>query len=133
MTTMRTLADRLGELDQDLPVVFGGDAYREYPVEPGQVLVPGYITSYRGYYDRPAITIDRADGESSCPRVRSVRREVEDAIGARVAGWKGGEYVLEEDKPVYAADAGDSTNLAILDVVVGDGRAILVTYDISEY
>ncbi len=134
MATLQSLAERLGELDDDLPVVFGGAIYETYPatLKKGDLLAPAYYTSYRGFYSCPAL-VPQERLVAGLPDVGWLQKLTEDTVGETFAGWKGGDYEMEASKPVFVAVEGDATNVGILDVVVSDGRAILVTYNVEEY
>lgn len=42
-------------------------------------------------------------------------------------GWKGGEFTMDESTPVWVANAGNSGNTGIIDVVDDGWRIILMT------
>lgn len=134
MTTLQSLADRLGEIDDDVPVVFGGAVYKRYPagLAKGELLVPAYYTSYRGFYKCPAIVPQYRDPRG-LPDVGWLERLTRETIGQTLTGWKGGDYEMKDDEALFVAIEGDSTSIGVLDVVVADGRAILVTYNVAEY
>lgn len=65
----------------------------------------GYnVHSYRGYYDRPAIT---PEPEQEWPASTLVEWYTQD-IGKTLYGWKGGEYPLRAIQWVYYAEDGDT-------------------------
>lgn len=134
MATLRSLADRLGEIDSDLPVVFGGAVYESYPASlgKGKLLVPSFYASYRGFYDHPCL-VPRESHAEGLPSVGWLQEMTLDAIGSRVTGWKGGEHTIGEHSGLFVAVEGDASNVGLLDVVVAEGRAVLVTYNVEEY
>jgi hypothetical protein len=99
----------LGELiavlkrkDQERPVTFGFDYAK-----------PTGLHSYRGYYEDLAIGYER---HAECTVGQFVAR-LEEANGTVMTGWKGGEYVMNDDTAVWMSKPGESTGMAIIDVV----------------
>lgn len=107
--------ETLADLDPDLPVVFDNGAH------------PDSFASYRGYYDQITLT----QGKSP-KRVRDVLRAAQKAVGATFQGYKGGDYVMDEDTPLWASDYGD-TGLALVGVARDNGHVKIITADISDY
>jgi hypothetical protein len=105
----------LGDIDPDLPVVFDNG------------VAPGEFASYRGYYEQITLT----QGEEP-KRVRDVLRAAQQAVGATMTGYKGGDYVMNEHTPLWASDYGD-TGTALTDVAYEGKGIVLVTTDISDY
>lgn len=56
--------------------------------------------SYRGYYDQVAVSV-RDDGQT----VAEMRRTVADCLDT-FTGWKGGEFTMDADTPVWVAEPG---------------------------
>lgn len=83
----------------------------------------GKIASYRGYYDQLAIGFC----EHPSRYVGSLLAECEAAVGATFEGWKGGEYQMDRSTPVWASNAGRSSDTAIVGVIDGGWRTILAT------
>lgn len=80
---------------------------------------PRGIDSYRGYYDHLAL------GWSSDIRTLADQTAVKDllailrsAIGGTFHGWKGGEYVMNRDSPVWVDNSGECSSTAIVGVSV---------------
>jgi hypothetical protein len=86
-------------------------------------LVPTELDSYRGYYDHLALGFAE-ESRISCGELLA---RLNAAVGTTFGGWKGGEYTMYEDTPVWAANPGRSTDTAIVDVVKQHGRVVLVT------
>lgn len=136
MTTLTSLWQKLKSIERrHAPVVFGGDIYKPYPTLDGIVLTPELFCSYRGHYDQAALTPARwAPVLGHAPiSVEELTARTYDAIGRSFRGWKGGEYTMGADTPVWAAEMGDDTGIAVLDVVETAERVLLVTYSIDEY
>jgi hypothetical protein len=73
---------------------------------------PTTLDSYRGYYDDLALGFDEIDWDTY-PTVKSLVAELESAIGKTFTGWKGGDYVMDRETPLWVANPGDSHGTAI--------------------
>lgn len=76
------------------------------------MLPPRAPDSYLEYYDQIALGIGQ--DYSDDPRVITVLRWCQAAVGKTYQGWKGGDYVMFRDTPLWAAIPG-----------CGGGRAIV--------
>ena len=100
-------------------------------------LVPNDAGSYRGYYDHVSVGYVEShenvvwyQGDNGT--VENFIQYLERQIGCVYMGWKGGEYIVHANRKMWAANQGDSTNTAIVDVVaVEDWRVHLITAYIS--
>lgn len=83
---------------------------------------PSAPESYRGYY------IDLSFPPSSTPiTVKEFLREAKDAIGKTFEGYKGGDFEMHSDTPLWASDYGSASGIAIMGAKVIAGRLILIT------
>lgn len=87
-------------------------------------LRPSKIRSYRGYYDHLALGWDN---KSDAPKVEDLIRDLEAADGGTYSGWKGGDYTMDLDTPIWADNAGDASSTAIVDVKVDAVSVKIVT------
>lgn len=67
-------------------------------------LYPRSFLSYRGYYDHLALDFD---GERSIT-VEGLLAKAKDALGATFDGYKGGDFLMNEDTPLWAGEYGRS-------------------------
>lgn len=89
---------------------------------------PGKPHSWRGYYHWLAFeaTDERIDVAEFVALLKS-------CIGREFTGYKGGEYKMDEHTLLYHSEWGESTEMAISDVVLLNGRDVtLVTVDDSQ-
>jgi len=100
--TLGELIAALRRKDSDARVTFGFGGY-----------VPCGIDSYRGYYEDLAIKYEQKYGIT----VAEVLKMLEGAIGDVFTGYKGGEYLMNDDTAVWVANYGCSHGVAIVDVV----------------
>lgn len=106
--TLGQLIDMLRDQNPDLPVVFdtGGS-----PIDPH---------SYRGYYDDLAF-----ETTSETRTVAEVLKEAEECLGACFEGYKGGEFRMGEDTPLWNAYYGDTGRAIILALPISEGVQLL--------
>lgn len=87
---------------------------------------PTTFDSYRGYYDHLAL------GYKDDHRIRAgeLLELAQACVGATYTGWKGGEYRMTRDTPVWVANPGDTHGTGVVDVTgagENDWRVVLVT------
>jgi hypothetical protein len=94
---------------------------------------PTTLASYRGYYEDLALGYVEPE-YAKRPTVASLLVELEAAVGATFEGWKGGQYRMDRDTPVYVANPGECPGTGIVGVesiddghMEGDGRVLLKT------
>jgi len=115
-----------GRLDREKYQLKLGDAIDILAGAPGDTLVnvSNKVDSYRGYYEDLAIE----PGESTAAELHEALTNV---IDTELEGYKGGEYLMTVDTPLWKAYYG-STGDAIVDVdmtVPGELRFIFKNID----
>lgn len=85
---------------------------------------PVNIDSYRGYYEDVAIGYDREAPEMTVDEFRS---HLKSKLGSQMTGYKGGEYIINEDTAVWASNYGDAASVAVVDVEQVGGYVVLRT------
>jgi hypothetical protein len=83
---------------------------------------PGDFKSYRGYYADLAVDI--------CPDPVSVCEflaKAEAAVGQTFIGYKGGDFVMDEDTPLWVSPYGIASGMAIVAAEMSDDRFVLKT------
>ena len=69
----------------------------------------GQLDSYRGYYE------DLAFGPDETPRtVGDLLAECKKAMGRYFTGYKGGEFLMGEDTPLWVSAYGDASGLKLM-------------------
>lgn len=86
---------------------------------------PKELDSWRGAYSELAITF--AVGGGAAPSAPDFLATLKGAIGVTFPGYKGGEYAMAEDTPVWVANYGDSGNTGVVGVRDEDYQIILHT------
>jgi hypothetical protein len=88
------------------------------------VLYPGEPHSYRGYYE------DITFVPSTTPiTVADFIAALEDVIGKEFVGWKGGDYIMNENTSVWAAEEGSGGNMITGTELRGDTVILLTMED----
>lgn len=96
--------------------------------------VPTTLDSWRGSYDELALgfglvgyTPGDYKGFDDAPKLSAVLKELKDALGKTYTGWKGGDFTMTKNTPVWVDTPGNSNNTAIVEVVDQDWRVMLMT------
>ena len=88
--------------------------------------VPTDFHSYRGFYEDLQIGfIDYA--KVSIPKVESFRELCQRQVNSIHTGWKGGEYRMTEETPLWVGHSGDATHTFINAVMYDEYKTILRT------
>lgn len=111
--TLGELIDKLSAADKDKTVRNQEGAY-----------ISAACDSYRGYYSDLAF---EWGGKST---VGELLKSAEDALGKTFEGYKGGEYTMSENTPLWVAEYG-CCGEAVLGASEADDAFVLVTKDID--
>ena len=82
--------------------------------------------SYRGYYSDLAF-----ESRSEPTTVGSFIADCRRSVGATFEGYKGGDFVMMRDTPLWASEWGHSSGRAIIALAIGDDTVILVTKELE--
>lgn len=87
---------------------------------------PTEIDSWRGSYAELALNyeVGSEKAELTASQFLEVLRK---AVGKEFTGYKGGEYIMSHQTPVWVANYGNSGNTAVLDVIDDDYQVVIVT------
>lgn len=100
-----------------------------------ELAICNVVNSYRGYYSDLAIefyNVQYSTKERDIVTVGDILKTLKDALHETFEGYKGGEYVMEEDTPLWLGYYGESSGLAILGVETTKHGVTLFVKDISE-
>lgn len=70
----------------------------------------GGVCSYRGFYSQLAIEPVQKEKPTT---VADLLDTLRDAVGKTFTGYKGGEYVMDRDTPVWVSEYGCSSGLQV--------------------
>jgi DNA-binding beta-propeller fold protein YncE len=93
-------------------------------------LAPTGIYSYRGYYDDLAMGFDDDVGYGDCT-VTKLLNELKRCVGATFQGYKGGDYVMDEDTPIWVANHGKTGGTGVVGVI-NKGYYTLIQTDLVD-
>jgi len=88
---------------------------------------PTDISSWRGAYDELALNIKTYEGETKPLTITQFYNLLKDCIGKEFYGYKGGDYVMDIDTPIWVANYGNSGNTAVIDIVDNEYSIIIIT------
>lgn len=77
--------------------------------------------SYRGYYSDLALA--KSEGTRKCSHLLA---ELEDIMGKKLEGYKGGMFPMEHDTPVWISEYGVASGQAVIGIVVDDEEKKIV-------
>lgn len=124
LLTLGALIDALARQDQDAPVRWDRERKNEYG---SAGMYPGYFHSWRGDYSE--LTLDK---RTEAPSVRTLLDRARHADGGTFEGWKGGDYRMDRDTPVWAENEGDCYDIGIVGVGTSrDGYVVLRTKKVA--
>lgn len=88
---------------------------------------PGKVDSYRGYYADLAF-----EPQLEPVTAGEVLADLKAALGATFQGYKGGDFLMGEDTPLWVSAYGAASGMAVLSIAMIDGRAVFMTKQIGE-
>jgi len=91
---------------------------------------PSGVASYRGYYDQLALGFDPESGDRNCTPQITVEQlivKLKEADGKTYTGYKGGEYRMNLNTPIWMANYGCATSTAIIGLADCDYMTIIAT------
>jgi hypothetical protein len=87
-------------------------------------LAPTCFASYRGFYDHLALGYEEP---REYPTVAQVLAEARACVGKVFTGWKGGDYRMDLDTPVWVANPGGCPNSCLVGVDGDEHETVLQT------
>lgn len=94
--------------------------------------IPTALDSYRGSYSELALGYKLTGYDNDAEHLAEVKakdllQHLKDAIGKEYIGWKGGEYTMSENTPVWVANSGNAGSTAIVGILNDGWRLIILT------
>jgi len=121
----------LGELILKIePIINKGENLEEPPtvVYDFTNQFPTHIDSWRGVYAELALNHTTYDSGGDTPmNIVDFLEMLKQSIGKEFTGYKGGEFTMSEDTPIWVANYGDAGSTAVIDVVDNDYEIIIIT------
>lgn len=94
--TLKQAIEALSKVDPATPVLFSHGG------------APGTVHSYRGYYS------DLAFSSVGASTVEAVLSDLRSALDNTYEGYKGGEFVMDEDTPLWVSEYGESSKWSLV-------------------
>lgn len=91
---------------------------------------PAKLCSWRGIYAQLTLMYDDVGKAAT---VAGLLVDARAADGKTYTGYKGGDYVMSLDTPVWADDYGDCNYRGLIGTRIDDGKVVLITADLSDY
>lgn len=91
-------------------------------------LVPIEFDSYRGYYDQLALNYDI---NGSCT-VEKLLKLAKQSVNKTFIGYKGGEFVMTKNTPVWISNYGNTSNMLLTKVEVPFDGYVYIYGEYSE-
>lgn len=89
-----------------------------------EYLFPNMIDSWRGSYSELALNFTSTGNNM---KVTDFYCLLKDAVGKTFTGYKGGEFTMSRQTPVWVANYGNSGNTAVIEIVDNDYQVIIMT------
>lgn len=90
-------------------------------------LFPTDIGSWRGSYSELALNYVASAGNESQKTVTEFIEMLKETVGKTLTGYKGGDFVMTKNTPVWVSNYGEACHTAIIDVVDNGYEVILIT------
>jgi len=100
---------------------YGHEATVQYDFE---YLFPTSIDSWRGIYAELALNFE---SEGTRMTVSDFLKMLKDAVGKTYTGYKGGDFTMSRQTPVWVANYGNSGNTAVIGIVDDEHTVIIIT------
>lgn len=120
----------LGELISKLEAT--RDNHEKYVEFDFEYLRPKGVHSWRGAYHELAIDFEPDVENSSTTKLDDFIKILKEAVGSTFTGWKGGDYVMSEETPVWVSRPGMGANTAVIGVHDASYKTVILT-TYSEY
>lgn len=111
--TLGALTDLLAKRDPEQSVSFDFEHMH-----------PTTLHSYRSFYDDLALGFD---DKGEAPTVAQLIERLRAADGETFHGWKGGEYRMTRDTPLWAARSGNAGSTAITGLADCSWQTVITT------
>lgn len=90
-------------------------------------LFPTQLMSWRGIYAELALSWSDWNGEERPPKLSAFIKMLEEAVGKTFEGYKGGDFTMTRQTPIWVAHYGESGNTAVVGVKDCNYMIIILT------
>ena len=131
-----TLGELINQLD-NLELKYNEENYKSVYFDFGTA-IPTDLDSWRGSYDELALGYeltgyDRKDNSAftDC-KADKLLEKLKSAVGKTYYGWKGGDFIMNENTPIWVANSGNSGNTGVIGVL-DEGWCIIILTAFCKY
>lgn len=94
--------------------------------------IPTELDSWRGVYDHLALGYmltghDNTQAKYQHISAKEILAHLKNAIGKTYTGWKGGDYVMDINTPVWVSNSGNADHTGIVGILDEGWRLIILT------
>jgi len=94
--------------------------------------IPTDLASWRGSYNELALGYrlcgyDNNNEHFADCKADKLLNHLKEAVGKEYTGWKGGDFFMNKNTPIWVANQGNSGNTAIVGVLDDEWRLVLIT------
>ncbi|AZA49761.1 hypothetical protein EG346_16940 [Chryseobacterium carnipullorum] len=94
--------------------------------------IPTTLDSWRGAYEELALGYELSGYDNNSKHFSDCKadkflEQLKSAIGKEYTGWKGGEFIMNEDTPVWVSNSGNSDDTGIIGILDDGWRIIVLT------
>ncbi|MGL6137328.1 MAG: hypothetical protein ACRC2M_08550, partial [Planktothrix sp.] len=101
--------------------------------------VPTNLDSWRGSYCELALgyrvrslRCDNYNDSYESPLAKDILADLKSAVGGVFEGWKGGEFTMNEDTPIWVDNPGNSSLTGVFDILA-TGMYLIIIAGYCEY
>lgn len=116
---------------ESVDLKYDEETYKDVEFDFGTAL-PTQLDSWRGSYDEIALGYKLSGYDNNSEHFANTKADkllehLKSAIGKEYTGWKGGEFIMDENTPVWVANCGHSGNTGIVGVLDAGYKLVLIT------
>ena len=94
--------------------------------------LPTHLDSWRGSYSELALGYQLSGYDNNTEHFANCKADellehLKSAIGKEFTGWKGGDYIMDENTPIWVANSGNSDNTAVVGVLDCEYKLVIIT------
>lgn len=94
--------------------------------------IPTDLASWRGSYNELALGYrlcgyDNNNEHFADCKADKLLNHLKESLGKEYTGWKGGDFFMNKNTPIWVANQGNSGNTAIVGVLDDEWRLVLIT------
>lgn len=93
---------------------------------------PTHLDSWRGSYAELALGYKEEWNDRNNPTAEDILQDCKNAIGKTFEGYKGGEFIMDKNTPIWVDNYGCASDTAVIGILDKGYRLIILT-EYNEY